>query len=89
MARAERAVSLRRPRDNGHFRPLDYGPLDAVLERYPEPEAATAHELQPGLGYCWITPDEAPAARTGFASRFALIRSHAQAVLEEAQDTLR
>ncbi|CBA30182.1 hypothetical protein ACMSX5_002019 [Cronobacter turicensis] len=60
-----------------------------MLERYPEPEAATAHELQPGLGYCWITPDEAPAARVRLASRFALIRSHVQAMLEEAQDTLR
>ncbi|EOV8960691.1 hypothetical protein ACN6U0_002518 [Cronobacter turicensis] len=60
-----------------------------MLERYPESEAATAHELQPRRGYCHITPDETPAARAGLAARFALIRSHAQAVLEEAQDTLR
>ncbi|CCJ79680.1 hypothetical protein BN134_386 [Cronobacter dublinensis 1210] len=71
------------------FLPLDYRPLEAALEQHPQLEAAVAHELQPGRGYCHLTPDEIPAARAGLTSPVALIRAHAQAVLEEAEDKLR
>ncbi|EOC3068043.1 DUF4303 domain-containing protein [Cronobacter malonaticus] len=76
-------------RDCGRFLPLDYRPLEAALEAHPQLEAAVAHELQPGRGYCRITPAEIPAARAGLTSHVALIRAHAQAVLEEAEDKLR
>ncbi|EOU9530443.1 DUF4303 domain-containing protein [Cronobacter dublinensis] len=89
IAAAGLAAPYRSFRDDGRFLPLDYRPLEAALEQHPQLEAAVAHELQPGRGYCRLTPDEIPAARAGLTSTVALIRAHAQAVLKEAEDKLR
>lgn len=88
IAAAGLTAPYRSFRDEGRFQPLDYRPLEAALEQHPQLEAAVAHELQPGRGYCRLTPEEVPAARAGLTSPVALIRAHAQAVLDEAEDKL-
>ncbi|WP_312689346.1 DUF4303 domain-containing protein [Kosakonia sp.] len=75
-------------REDGHFRPLDYRPLEQVLEQFPQLEPALAQELAPGRGYCRITATEVAAARAGLASRWRVIREHAAAVLEAFEDKL-
>lgn len=75
-------------RDDGRYRPLDYRPLEQVFEQYPQLEAAVAQELAPGRGYCRITASEVAAAQAGLASRWAVVREHAAAVIEEYEDKL-
>jgi|GEM_PF-552538 len=73
-------------RDHGKHRPLDYGPLEAVLREHPQLVEAVAKELEPGRGYCNVDASEAPAARAGLASPHAFIREHARLVLEELEE---
>ena len=70
-------------RDDGNHRPLDYGPLEAVLSEHPELANAVAHELRV---HCSIDASEVPAARAGLASQHAFIREHARSVLEEWEE---
>lgn len=71
-------------RDRGAHRPLDYGPLDAVLRAHPHLESRFEKELKPGVGYCALNPDEVPAARAALDSSWNVIRTHARIVLENA-----
>lgn len=70
-------------RDRGNHRPLDYGPLEAVLDAHPGIADEVAEELRPGTGYCTIDTGEADAARAGLASRWPFVREHARSVLDE------
>lgn len=71
-------------RDHGAHRPLDYGPLDAVLRKHPLLEPAFEKELKPGVGYCVVGADEIPIARAALGSPWGVIRTHARIVLENA-----
>ncbi|MGV8881779.1 MAG: DUF4303 domain-containing protein [Rhodoglobus sp.] len=71
-------------RDRGAHRPLDYGPLDAVLRAYPLLEPSFEKELKPGVGYCALGSDEVPAARAALNSPWNVIQTHARMVLENA-----
>lgn len=71
-------------RDHGAHRMLEYGPLERALEEHPDLEPAFREQLRPGTGFCALTPDEIPIARSALASRWELIRTHARITLEDA-----
>lgn len=70
-------------RDRGKHQPLDYRPLEAVLEQHPAIAPAVAEALAPGCGFCTLQADEVVAAQRGLTSKWAFIREHARDVLEE------
>jgi hypothetical protein len=71
-------------RDHGaHPLSLDYTPLEDFLSAHPDIAPAIADELQPGRGYCVISPAEVPEALRGAASPHVLVRKHAVCVLGE------
>jgi hypothetical protein len=61
--------------------PLDYRPLEDVLERRPGYGPALAEELRPGRGYCEIRAGEVDEAVRGLGSRHVVVRRHAVSVL--------
>jgi hypothetical protein len=61
--------------------PLDYRPLEDVLDRWPAHATALAEELQPGRGCCDIAPDEVDEAIRGLTSPHTIVRWHAVCVL--------
>ncbi|MFB6718639.1 DUF4303 domain-containing protein [Kribbella sp. NPDC056345] len=63
--------------------PLDYGPLEESVERWPE---AIAEELKPGRGYCEISADEVVEATRGLSSPYDVVRQHAALCLEVLQE---
>lgn len=69
-------------RDRGAHGPLDYSPLERLLEDYPDFEEELAVQLRPGSGYCSIDTAEADTARSALASPFEFIRIHARLVLD-------
>lgn len=69
-------------RDRGAHRPLDYSPIERLLEDYPDFEDELAAQLRPGSGYCTIDAWEADTARSALASPFEFIRIHARLVLD-------
>jgi hypothetical protein len=73
-------------RDRGKHRPLDYRPLEEVLDLHPDIAPAVAEELKPGRGYCTIEADEVAGARYGAESRWEFIRQHARSVLEAFEE---
>ncbi len=66
--------------------PLDYGPLEEAVERWPE---AIAEELKPGRVYCEISADEAAEATRGLTSPYDVVRRHAALCLEVLQEQAR
>lgn len=74
--------------NEGHRRSLDYQPLEEMLSRYPHMEEHLEQSLAPGRGFCRITPQEEPVARAALASSWAVIRRHAECVLEDLEDKL-
>lgn len=70
-------------RDRGKYHPLDYRPLEAVLEQHPDIAPAVAEALAPGCGFCTLGAGEVLAAQQGLNSKWAFIREHARDVLEE------
>ncbi|ENB4455203.1 DUF4303 domain-containing protein [Escherichia albertii] len=73
-------------RNHGSHLSLDYTPLEFVLSHHPDLVEDIAKEMAPGRGFCTITVDEVPAARTGLASYWPCIQFHAQYVLKEFED---
>ncbi|KJK03341.1 hypothetical protein UB43_02210 [Pseudomonas sp. 21] len=70
-------------RDRGKHHPLDYRPLETVLEQHPDIAPAVAEALAPGCGFCTLEAAEVVAAQQGLNSKWAFIREHARDVLEE------
>jgi len=79
---------LRSFRDHGAHRPLDYRPVETALRELPHLEVALQQELQPGVGYCVLAPDEYSTARAALDSEWQLVREHARLVLTHAGVTL-
>ena len=77
-------ANLRAFRDaNAHPLPLDYAPLETLLERHPALRTAVEDDiLQPGRGYCEIGADEVAEACRGLRSPHASVRRHAAFVLD-------
>jgi hypothetical protein len=61
--------------------PLDYRPLAAVLDGFPQYVAAVTEKLGPGRGDCTITPDEVDEALAGLTAPHVVIRWHAASAL--------
>ncbi len=57
--------------------PLDYGPLQALLEGPPATVALALDILSPGSGYCAMRPGEVDEVLRGLASPHAFMRRHA------------
>lgn len=66
-------------RDKGNHGPLDYRPLEAVLEAHPEFDEKL---LNHSGGTCEIDEAEVAEAERGTASKWKFIRDHAENVLE-------
>ncbi|RRD06264.1 DUF4303 domain-containing protein [Arachnia propionica] len=66
-------------RDQGNHAPLDYRPLEAVLEVHPEFDEKL---LNHSGGTCEIDEAEVAEAERGTASKWKFIRDHAEDVLE-------
>ncbi len=66
-------------RDKGNHGPLDYRPLEAVLEAHPEFDEKL---LNHSGGTCEIDEAEVAEAERGTASKWKFIRDHAEDVLE-------
>ena len=72
--------------DNAHPLPLNYTPVETLLERHPKLRTAVEGDiLKPGSGYCHIGDDEVAEACRGLRSPHASVRRHAALVLDNTK----
>jgi hypothetical protein len=69
----------------GPPRPLDYAPLEAYLAKNNDARAAFEKELAPGSSYVQIQKADVDEAVRGLASKYAVVRWHAAAVLGDRE----
>ena len=69
--------------DNAHPRPLDYAPLETLLERHPALRRVVEKDiLAPGRGSCTLGDAEVAEACRGLRSSHVSVRRHAACVLD-------